>query len=301
LLADFAAWLRLGVAEGDAKPNTIRTYKAQAEKFVTWCQEQGISPAQATENDIRAYRRHLIDEGYSRGTVALKLGVVRRLYQAAQWRGLRVDNPAAGIRPPKDRTAKHERTKYLPLDGLKRLLTAPQGDDDQARRDRAILALMGVHGLRVAEVAALHVGSLDLDAGTAQVVGKGGKSRTIYLIPRTMATLTDWLEARPAVAGAGVAALFVVVRPRGTGQPLSTRAIRAMVDGYLDGLGLKAAGVSCHALRHSAATWARAGGAKLDAIADQLGHASTDTTRIYARIVDRMAENPARYLAELMG
>ena len=74
-----------------------------------------------------------------------------------------------------------------------------------------------------------------------------------------------------------------------------------MVDGHLEALGLKAEGISCHALRHSAATWARAGGAKLDAIADQLGHASTDTTRIYARIVDGMTENPARYLAELMG
>ena len=103
------------------------------------------------------------------------------------------------------------------------------------------------------------------------------------------------------LAGAGVAALFVVVGPRGTGQPLSDRSIRCMVDNHLDRLGLKAEGVSCHALRHSAATWARAGGARIDAIADMLGHASTDTTRIYARIVDKLTENPARYLADLMG
>ena len=34
-------------------------------------------------------------------------------------------------------------------------MSAPKGDGLQARRDRAILALMGVHGLRVAEVAGL--------------------------------------------------------------------------------------------------------------------------------------------------
>ena len=49
-----------------------------------------------------------------------------------------------------------------------------------------------------------------------------------------------------------------------------------------------------------AATWVRAGGAKLDAIADMLGHSSTTTTQVYAQIVDRMSENPAKYLEAAM-
>ena len=71
------------------------------------------------------------------------------------------------------------------------------------------------------------------------------------------------------------------------------------MDKYLSSCGLKREGVSCHSLRHSAATGARAGGAKLDSIAGMLGHSSTTTTGIYARVVDRMTENPARYLVEL--
>jgi integrase len=94
--------------------------------------------------------------------------------------------------------------------------------------------------------------------------------------------------------------LFVALDRTYKGGGMSTRAIRYVVDEYLADVGLKAKGISCHSLRHSAATWARAGGAKLDAIADQLGHASTDTTRIYARIVDRMTENPARYLEAML-
>jgi len=38
-------------------------------------------------------------------------------------------------------------------------------------------------------------------------------------------------------------------------------------------------------------TRAQASGAKLDTIADQLGHVSTHTTRIYAWITDRMRES----------
>jgi len=32
-----------------------------------------------------------------------------------------------------------------------------------------------------------------------------------------------------------------------------------------------------------------------------LGHASVTTTGVYAKIVDKIAENPARYLEELLG
>jgi len=72
------------------------------------------------------------------------------------------------------------------------------------------------------------------------------------------------------------------------------------VDKYLDRVGLKADGVSCHSLRHGAATWARAGGAKLDAIGGMLGHASVTTTQVYAKIVDKMTENPARFLEAML-
>jgi integrase/recombinase XerD len=118
---------------------------------VAWCGEQGISPATTTEDDIAAYRKALVGQ-YTTGTVAVKLAAIRRLYEAAVWRGLRQDNPAAGLRAPKDKTERAEHVKFLPLDGLRQLLNAPEGDSAIAIRDRAILALMGRHGLRVSKV-----------------------------------------------------------------------------------------------------------------------------------------------------
>jgi integrase/recombinase XerC len=156
-------------------------------------------------------------------------------------------------------------------------------------------------GLRVAEVAGLDLEDVDLSVAEVRVLGKGRKVRTVHLINYTAGLFADWLKVRQAVALDGVSALFVVVGPNGTGTALGPRGIRYVVDKHLTDLGLKAEGISCHALRHSAATWSRAGGARLDAIAGMLGHASVTTTSIYARIVDRIAENPARYLEELIG
>jgi integrase/recombinase XerC len=233
---------------------------------------------------------------------------VREVAGRSSRRGLRADNPASGVKAPRDRTARDERVKYLPLEGLRQLLAAPQGDGALARRNRAILALMGVHGLRVAEVAGLKTEDVDLNTGEIKVLGKGRKLRTVYLMDHTVELLVAWLteipfrgEVRETVALIGVCALFVVIGPNGTDTALGARGIRYLVDKRLTDLGLKAGGISCHALRHSSATWARAGGARLDAIAGMLGHASVTTTGIYARIVDKIAENPARYLEELMG
>ena len=301
ILADFGEFLRLYTAEGDASPLTIKNYHAQAGQFVKWCDAERVNPARATEHDVIAYRKHLVDAGFKPSTVALKLAVVRRLYEAARWRGLRQDNPALGVKAPRDRTAQDERVKYLPLEGLKAVLAAPKGDRPQAVRDRAILALMGIHGLRRAEVACLQLAGLDLDGKTARVTGKGRKVRTVYLIPRTVELLSSWLRVRETVGMPDVAEVFVVTGNRSRGSGLSVRAVAALVDKYLAAVGLKSEGISCHALRHSAATWSRFGGAKLDTIADMLGHSSTDTTRIYARVVDKMTDNPARYLEAVMG
>ena len=109
-----------------------------------------------------AYRKDLMDAGYSRSSIALKLSVLRRLYEAIRRRGLRQDNPAAGIKAPRDRTSRNERVKYLPLDGLKRLLVTPKGDSPRATRGRAMLVLMAVPGLRSAEVADLRLEDVDL-------------------------------------------------------------------------------------------------------------------------------------------
>ena len=299
LLTAFADYLRLDVAEGDASPETIRTYWGQVRNYLDWCQGEEVHPALATEEDLKQYRKALIEAGYARATVAARLNAARRFYAMAQARGYRHDNPAQGVKAPKDKTDQAERVKWLPLTAIQRVLTSPDPSTVKGKRDRAMLALLAIHGLRAAEVADLRMDDLDGETGALSVLGKGQKRRTVLLVDLTAKSLADWLEARPQMAQQDEQALFVSLRDRrgdGPGRKLTRRGVRKVVDGYLEAQSLKRAGVSCHALRHSFATLSRAAGAKLDAISKALGHSSVTTTQVYADIVDRAAENPALFL-----
>src|SRR3954466_6675613 len=97
-LAAFGDFLRLRVADGDASEATLRTYKSNVAAFVTWCEGQAISPAHAAADDLVDYRRALVESGLSRSTGAARLAPVARFFEAGVWRGLRQDNPAAGLK-----------------------------------------------------------------------------------------------------------------------------------------------------------------------------------------------------------
>jgi site-specific recombinase XerD len=301
-LAMFAEFLRLDVAAGDASEHTIRSYFGNVRQFSRWCQDRGIMPAHATEADLKDYRAWLVGQ-YARATTATKLAAVRRFYQMAQSRGLRPDNPAEGLKAPRDRTDAAERRKWLSLGEVTTVLAQVKGNKPAALRDRAILALLIECGPRVAELASLDVADVDLERGEIRVTGKGNKTRTLLPVGPAVDAMRRWLEARELVAMPGETAVFVALprKRQGRGERMTTQAIRDLTNKYLERAGCKRPGVSCHSFRHSFATLSLAAGATLQNVSDALGHASVTTTQVYAKIVDRRRGNPSQFMADLLG
>lgn len=303
LMDGLAVFLRLNVADGDASEHTIRSYLSHIQQYANWAWSQAVDPGTATEEQVRLYRRHLVTSGAKRTTIAVKLCAVRRFYAAAVWHGLRTDNPAEGLKPPRDRTSQQDRIlrRYITPAEVDNLLSLPHPDRRQGARDLAMMGLMYYHGLRVGTVATLQVGDLLLEQEQPSLNirhAKGRKARTLLLIPSSLTMISQWLHLRAEVVHErSENTLFVSLGSR-LGYPLTAQGIRFVINGWLTRAGIrtKARQLSCHALRHAHATHALDRGADLTALSREMGHASINTTGVYLHVVDAMRKNPASVL-----
>lgn len=297
-LAAFASFLRLDVANGDAMPDTVRSYQTQIRGWVTWCADRNINAALATVNDIKVFRAHLVESGAAPATIAHKLAVVRRFYGAAQANGLRADNPATGVRAPKSRKAADDFAVLAEVDLALVFRAIPKNGTVKALRDRAMVALMALHGWRTVEIHRANVEDVELHGDHARVLVRGkGHDRTMFLRADVHAAVAEYLAARGEVSqDAEGTPLFTAVGNRAGGKRISRRGIRQVADRYLAEADVKRAGVSGHALRHTAATLAYAGTRDLRAVQDMLGHTDPRTTSRYAHLVNKV-DSPANAIA----
>jgi integrase/recombinase XerD len=226
--------------------------------------------------------------------------VIRRFYTAAISKGLVKENPAIGVKPPREKVDAAERITYLELPELRQLLAAiPLDESLKSLRDRSLLAIMALQGPRTVELHRANFGDLVRckENWGIRVEGKGS-IRTIPLRPDLASLLWQYLEARETEGEVLMkdSPLFIAVGNRFGGQRLSRRGIRWIVDDYLAASGLKTNNnrtISAHSLRHTAGTLALRGGADLRQIQDLLGHKDPKTTALYAHVSERHANNPA--------
>ncbi|MBV9328040.1 MAG: tyrosine-type recombinase/integrase [Chloroflexi bacterium] len=301
-LGAFARFVQRNVASGDAADDTRATYAVHVATWLAWCRGVSLEVSRVTVEDVEDYREALIGAGCKPATVAIKLTLVRRFYDAAVRGGLRQDNPAAGVRAPKSKRAAED-FGYLSEAELALLLRAvPRRIDKHGQplvqdlRDKAVLALLSLQVLRTVEIVRANVEDLQRrDEQWAFVVRGKGHDRLIYLRQDVAKALHAYLEARGAAVSVDALGLplMTAVGNRAGGRRLSRRGVRKIVDSHLRRLDLKRPGLSNHALRHTGATLAYKYTHDLRAVQDLLGHADPRTTARYARVVDKALNNPA--------
>jgi site-specific recombinase XerD len=147
-------------------------------------------------------------------------------------------------------------------------------------RDKAIAGLMLFSGLRSAEVLALDVADVDIAAGWARVLGKGGRERRAPVDSEVAGWIQAYLLAeRPDTE---TAALFVVAKGPHRGQRLTPAGLRTVFRYHRIRADVPAA--HPHALRHSFGTALAESGVDLAVIQALLGHAHVDSSVGYIHL-----------------
>jgi integrase/recombinase XerC len=291
--AEVARWLAHLGAERRMSPKTLDAYARDARQFLAFLAEHmGGAPtlkrlAELAPADVRAFMAARRGQGAGSRSLMRNLAGARSFARFLERNGKGRVAALAAVRAPK---APRTLPKPIPVAAAKRLAEAElRAGETRApwviARDAAVLALLYGAGLRISEALALERGQFAEGTDALTVVGKGGKSRMVPLLPQVAKLIADYLALCPLdLPPQGP--LFVGRR----GGPLSPRIVQLAMATLRGALGLPDSATP-HALRHSFATHLLARGGDLRAIQELLGHASLSTTQIYTAVdAERLLE-----------
>lgn len=225
------------------------------------------------------------ESGMAASTIKRRLASVSGLFAYLAARGLVGVNPV-----PRGLAARRPGARGVPLIRAPRRLPRVLDPGEvtallaalRTHRDRALVLVMVLGGLR--RVEALGLGLGDLQPGDRRVritQAKGGRERIVPVDDAFFAALRDYLQSeRPADASTD--RVFVVLKGPNRGRPLSAAGADQVLSDARVRAGL--AHATCHELRHTCFTRLRQAGMALEAIQAQAGHASIESTRIYLHL-----------------
>ena len=272
-----AAYLQYLAAERRLSPHTVAAYQRDLANLANLT--AGKPLAELDVSDIRGAIVKLRSQNLAATSVARQLSSWRGFYAFACRRLGHANNPCSGLRPPK---AAKALPQILSPDACTQLLdgsTSATADDVLLARDRAMFELFYSSGLRLSELTGLDLHDLNLQAGEAQVTGKGNKTRIVPVGRQALAAIAAWLPQRLALAGADTTALFISQR----GARLTPRSVQLRLNRWALLAGLSQH-VHPHMLRHAFATHVLQSSGDLRAVQEMLGHASISTTQVYTHL-----------------
>ena len=275
-------FLRYMLAEREASPRTVKTYKDALNDYVAYLKkvDNDMNLEDADSDIIRSWVEDMMDRGHKATYTCKKLSAVKSLYRYALRQGIMKKDPAHSVSGPKKEKVLPTFLKEAEAD---KLFDQLEWDMDDIRdvRARTLLLLLYSTGIRRAEVVALRDRDVNLLTHEIKVTGKRRKQRIVPLGGEILAELQRYTKLRNEEIPATDAteALF----RNDKGKQMTGDNVYAIVHKYLSRVTTQKKR-SPHVLRHSFATAMLNHEAKLGGVQKLLGHESLDTTQIYTHI-----------------
>lgn len=259
------------------RSHTLKYYSNELNVFHKVLNEQGLQlkPSEVTsehiKNNLILYMKE--QQGLKTVTINTRLRAVRSFFNFLYKEKHIPKNPMETVKLLKERKTVIE---TFTRDQLKLLLKQPDLKTFTGLRDQTILLLFLETGVRVNELANIHIS--DVKSDTIRIRdAKTYRERLVPIQKQMKEQLNKWLSIR------GIQEhdyLFVNI----DGEPLAKRTVQHMVAKYGQRAKIKGVRCSCHTLRHTFARMSVENGATIFELQHVLGHTTFDQVRTYVNL-----------------
>ena len=262
---------------------TARAYVTSAVQLLDFLGKRDLD-AEA----LVAYHRWLNTRGYARSTIRSRLAGTSVFLAWLARRGhipdLALDKHVEESARLLMRANRHQSIRVPVRGHVDKVMAAAK--QLPVLRDRALMEFLLSSGCRRAEVVGLDIGDLDLEDGSAEVLGKGDKKRRVYFSPLAGELIAKYLASRGHPTRSEP--VFCRHTKRGLPAPrpkrLSVQGLYLIVQSTCKLAGLDPHDFTPHAARHAFAIRMLEETGDLAIVQDLLGHEDPRTTRVYATI-----------------
>ncbi len=270
----FLNWLRF---EKRYSLHTIRSYHNDLNQFLSFLniRKQDADGTSADFKDIRSWIISLMDNNITPRSVNRKITALRSYYKYLMREQVIQCNPMDKVFPPKSGKRLPGFVEEEKMDIL--LDHVDFGQDFKGVRNRLLIDVLYITGMRLSELINLTHQSVRLDDQSIKVLGKRKKERIIPFNTAYVKIFRDYIDLKRKTFPDLDHDFFFVTDK---GQPLYEKFVYRIVNKYLRFVTTMEKR-SPHIIRHTFATHMLNRGADLNAIKEILGHANLSATQVY--------------------
>lgn len=292
---------------GVRSPRTNQTYKYGLRRFLNYLQTRQIQ-AEAdlkslTPDDFIYFQGWLGTGPFKKGTRTVYIAAVHTFVEWLVIQNQIAFSYAESLRYQQSiKVMSRKREASLPklpqaedVSAILKTVYASNAKSSLKERNIALIEFLISTGCRASEAAQVLIRDIDLKNGRAKVMGKGSKERIVFLSPSAVAALRTYWAKRGYQDGKYPA--FMGHKKTGAVQyktPIKAKTVWEVVKHMARLASIEQKRFSPHYFRHAFATRMLTETNNLAIVQDLLGHASPQSTRVYAKITAQQLQEAHR-------